>query len=64
MEEEQELIFERFYRGKNKTLKVRGLGLGLPFSQMLAQTLGGELFLEKTSSQGTSFTMRLTYEKA
>ncbi|WP_410720721.1 sensor histidine kinase, partial [Brevibacillus sp. SIMBA_076] len=30
---EQQYVFEPFYRGENKKLKVRGLGLGLPFSK-------------------------------
>ena len=40
---EQEFIFEPFYRGENKKLKVRGLGLGLPYSKMLAKAQDGDL---------------------
>lgn len=54
-ENEQALIFERFYRGEEKKLRVRGLGLGLPFSKMLANAQGGDLYLKESSSSGTIF---------
>lgn len=56
---EQELIFERFFRGEEKKYKVRGLGLGLSFSKMLAQAMGGDLYLKETSPKGTTFTIIL-----
>lgn len=56
-ESEQPYIFERFFRGEQKKLKVRGLGLGLPFSKMLAKALGANLLLKKSSSQGTIFSI-------
>jgi signal transduction histidine kinase len=57
--EEQGLVFERFYRGENKKLKVRGLGLGLPFSKMIAQSIGGDLYLVESSPAGTTFRVLL-----
>lgn len=57
--EEVEHIFERFYRGKEKKERVRGLGLGLPLSQMLALAMGGDLFLKHTSPHGTTFSIVL-----
>jgi signal transduction histidine kinase len=53
--DEQDLIFERFYRGENKKFKVRGLGLGLPFSRMIAKALGGDLLLVESSPEGSTF---------
>ncbi|MGM9931567.1 ATP-binding protein [Pradoshia sp.] len=58
---EQDLIFERFYRGEEKKYKVRGLGLGLPFSKMLARAMGGDLKLLKSNGEGTTFTINLPY---
>jgi len=58
-EKEQSLIFERFYRGENKKYKTRGLGLGLPFSKMIAQSMGGDLFLKRSTSSGSTFTVTL-----
>ncbi|MBH0155374.1 HAMP domain-containing histidine kinase [Fictibacillus sp. 5RED26] len=54
-ENEQPYIFERFFRGEKKKLKVRGLGLGLPFSKMLAKALGADLVLKKSSLTGSTF---------
>ncbi|MGM0835329.1 MAG: ATP-binding protein [Bacillota bacterium] len=57
--EEQSLIFERFYRGDNKKFKVRGLGIGLPFSKMIAHALGGNLLLVESSTKGSTFKVSL-----
>ena len=54
---EQEFIFEPFYRGENKKLKVRGLGLGLPYSKMLAKAQNGDLMLKESNEAGTTFTL-------
>ncbi|MFC0189558.1 ATP-binding protein [Fictibacillus aquaticus] len=58
-DEEQDMIFERFYRGKVKKYKVRGLGLGLPFSKLLAEALDGELMLERSEPGHTNFRVLL-----
>lgn len=54
---EQDFIFEPFYRGENKKLKVRGLGLGLPYSRMLAKAQNGDLILKESNEKGTIFTL-------
>ncbi|MCY9138427.1 sensor histidine kinase [Peribacillus frigoritolerans] len=59
---EQQYVFEPFYRGENKKLKVRGLGLGLPFSKMLAKAQKGDLVLKDSNEQGSIFT--IVIEKA
>ncbi|SDM64777.1 HAMP domain-containing sensor histidine kinase [Sediminibacillus halophilus] len=58
-EQEQSYIFERFYRGENKKYKVGGLGLGLPFSKMIANVLNGDLMLVESSPSGTTFRFEL-----
>ncbi|KEF38804.1 histidine kinase [Schinkia azotoformans MEV2011] len=58
-EEEQPFIFERFFRGNNKKHKVRGLGLGLAFSKMMAKALSGDLLLKESTQEGTIFTIQL-----
>nr|WP_236838576.1 ATP-binding protein [Caldalkalibacillus salinus] len=58
-EEDQPFIFERFYRGDNKKFEIGGLGLGLPFSKMVAQSLGGDLTLKDSTSSGTTFRITL-----
>lgn len=60
--EEQELIFERFFRGENKKYGIRGLGLGLPLSKMMAQSFKGNLHLVESTEKGTSFEVLLRKE--
>ena len=62
-EAEQAYVFERFFRGEKKKLKVRGLGLGLPFSKMLARALGANLILKESSQHGTTFSIVWDKEK-
>ena len=57
--EEQPFIFERFYRGNDKKLKVRGLGLGLSYSRMIARAHGGDLLLVESSKDGSIFCLTL-----
>ncbi|WIM38675.1 HAMP domain-containing sensor histidine kinase [Paenibacillus sp. PK4536] len=57
--EDQSHIFERFYRGDCKKRSVRGLGLGLTYSQLLARAQGGELRLRQSSSAGSTFALQL-----
>ncbi len=57
-EAEQPYVFERFFRGEKKKLKVRGLGLGLPFSKMLAKTLQADLILKESSRKGSIFSIQ------
>lgn len=56
---EQDNVFEPFYRGEKKKLEVRGLGLGLPFSKMLAKAQNGDLVLKESYEGGTTFTISL-----
>lgn len=56
-EEEQLYVFERFFRGEKKKLKIRGLGLGLPFSKMLAKALAADLILKESTSKGSTFSI-------
>ncbi|MFC0271068.1 ATP-binding protein [Metabacillus herbersteinensis] len=60
--EEQTFIFERFYRGDNKKHVERGLGLGLPYSLLLAKAQHGNLFLKQSSNGKTVFTFILPIE--
>ncbi len=52
-------IFERFYRGERRTARPRGLGLGLTYSRLLAQAMGGELELIDSTQEGSSFGLTL-----
>lgn len=55
----RERIFEAFYRSSGKQSLLRGLGLGLTFSRLLAEAMGGSLELGSHQPQGCSFVLRL-----
>lgn len=57
--EEQPFVFERFYRGINKKHVERGLGLGLPYSLLMAKAQGGQLTLHQSSGNGTTFLLKI-----
>src|SRR5699024_12024718 len=52
--EEQPFIFERFFRGEHKKFQTSGFGLGLPFSKMIAHSMGGVLVFIESNTDGTS----------
>ena len=51
-------IFNLFYSSK-----ITGTGLGLPISKSIIETNGGELYLEETSKERTSFMIKLPLAK-
>ncbi|MFB9276656.1 ATP-binding protein [Cohnella cellulosilytica] len=57
--EEQREIFQSFYRGEKKRTRTYGLGIGLPFSRLIAGSLGGDLALSRSGPEGTLFTLTI-----
>ena len=58
--EEQQKIFEKFYRGSNVTgLGIRGSGMGLSITKRVADMHGGEVRLESSPGKGSTFTLRI-----
>jgi len=53
--EMQSRIFEPFVQAKNDIKHTQGTGLGLPISRSLAQAHGGDLWVESTIDEGTTF---------
>ncbi len=53
-EEEQQHIFERFYRA-NQEAKTEGLGLSLYITHELITKMGGRIWLESQVGQGSTF---------
>jgi len=60
--EQQQAIFEPFGIGENYlTKKYSGAGLGLTIAKRLANLMGGDIGLESTPGQGSTFTLALEY---
>jgi len=53
--EEQQTIFERFYRGQSSEMKNRGAGLGLAITKSLVELHGGSIFVESIPGKGSHF---------
>lgn len=56
-EEEQDKVFERFYRGSNNTPGSTGTGLGLAIVQELMGQHGGRVTLRSRVSEGSVFAL-------
>jgi signal transduction histidine kinase len=56
--EEQERVFERFYRGSAQ-LEGEGFGLGLSIAKRMVDVMGGEIGLRSTPGKGSTFWVRL-----
>ena len=55
--DEQDKVFERFYRGRNNTSSQTGTGLGLAIVQELMARHGGRVTLASEEGQGSVFTL-------
>ncbi|MBX9735494.1 MAG: PAS domain-containing protein [Phycisphaerales bacterium] len=58
--EEQELVFERFYRSKDQRVeKITGTGLGLALARQVARLHGGDITISSQLNKGSTFTLSL-----
>jgi signal transduction histidine kinase len=55
----QALIFERLYRVDSSRSNVQGYGLGLSLALAMVENLGGDLTVESTVGEGSTFTISL-----
>ena len=51
-------VFDKFFRGRQRSLKVRGVGIGLSLVQAIVQTEGGRVTAE-SAGVGRGSTFRL-----
>jgi two-component system, OmpR family, sensor histidine kinase KdpD len=56
---EQDLIFEKFYRGKDQRYSVQGTGMGLPIAKAIVEAHGGTLSLTSQRGHGSVFSFTL-----
>ncbi len=63
--EDMPLLFTEFFRAKNaKALHVEGTGLGLALSKRIVEAHGGEISVESTLGEGSSFKLQLPLKPA
>ncbi len=64
-EEEQPLVFEKFYRAKDKRISnITGTGLGLAIAREVVRLHGGDISLKSQIDKGSTFTMTLPAKAA
>lgn len=58
--EEQELVFERFYRAKDKRIAgITGSGIGLALARQVIRLHGGDISLRSEIDKGSTFTLTI-----
>ncbi|MCD4814361.1 GAF domain-containing protein [bacterium] len=57
--EQQQKVFEKFYRVKNSTIKTTGSGLGLAISKIILEKHDGKIWAETLPGPGNRFCFRL-----
>ncbi len=64
--EEQQRIFEKYYRGKQGRGHLTGMGMGLPIARQVVEAHGGRVWVESRPGEGStfSFTLPLAHEEA
>ncbi len=62
--EEQQKVFEPFYRGNQGRRFKQGMGLGLSIAHDLVEAQGGSISLESEPGEGSEFTIHMPLQKA
>jgi signal transduction histidine kinase len=60
--DEQENIFQPFYRSRQSRRIVEGMGLGLSIVRDIVTAHGGDIKLESTPGKGSRFLMQIPVE--
>jgi two-component system sensor histidine kinase KdpD len=60
-EQEQQQIFEKFYRGKEHRQRIPGTGIGLSIAQEIVRAHQGKIWVESTAGKGAKFSFSIPY---
>jgi two-component system sensor histidine kinase KdpD len=63
-EMEQEMIFEKFYRGRNQRMLIQGTGMGLAISKAIVELHGGKMDVTSQPGRGSLFFFSLPAAKS
>lgn len=61
--EDQEIIWNKFTRGKSQDYKTKGSGLGLYLVKYFVELHGGQISVQSEMGKGTQFTVKLPIEE-
>jgi two-component system sensor histidine kinase KdpD len=61
---EQNLIFEKFYRGRDQRYRVEGTGMGLPIAKAIVEAHGGTISLTSQPGRGSVFSFTLPIDRS
>ena len=56
---EQEMIFDKFYRGRNQRMMIQGTGMGLAIAKAIVELHGGNLGVRSQLGRGSVFSFSL-----
>jgi len=62
-EMELNLIFDKFYRGKNQRYLVQGTGMGLPIAKAIVEAHDGSITVTSQLGSGSVFSFSLPIER-
>jgi two-component system clock-associated histidine kinase SasA len=63
-EEEQQLVFDPYYRGRSDSDRLSGLGLGLALCKILIELHGGQIWVNSRLGEGSTFGFSIPLESA
>lgn len=62
-DQEQPLVFEKFYRGRGQRYNVEGTGMGLPIAKAIIEAHGGTISLTSQLGHGSVFSFTLPIDR-